>query len=108
MDISTFQTRLRALIESRGNYIYEVAQDLGVSIPTLHRYLGGQRKPDLAYVLRIADYFGVSVDWLIGRSDDKFNHFTKETNEIANLYSAASDDDRAVVQAVLAKYKNKE
>lgn len=108
MDFSIFQTRLRALIESRGNFIYEVAQDLGVSIPTLHRYLGGQRKPDLVYVLRIAEYFGVSVDWLIGRTDDKFSRFTQEASEIANLYSAASDDDRAVVQAVLAKYKNKE
>ena len=108
MDITIFQTRMRGLIESRGKYICDVAKDLGVSIPTLHRYLGGQRTPDLAYVLRIADYFNVSVDWLIGRTNDRFNHYTPEATEIASLYSSASEDDRAVVQAVLAKYKNKE
>lgn len=108
MDYSTFQTRFRGLIDSRGLYINALAEDLGVSVPTLHRYLGGQRTPDLPYVVRIAQHFGVTVDWLIGNSDDKVGHFSAEATEVANLYSLASEDDRRVVETVLAKYKNKE
>lgn len=108
MDFSTFQARLRSLIESRGIYIYALAEDLGVSVPTVHRYLSGKRTPDLIYVVRIAQYFDVSVDWLLGVSDNKHDVFSKEATEVASLYSLASEDDRRVVQAVLWKYKNKE
>ncbi len=44
------------------------AGDLGVSQALLSHYENGLREPGLAFVVRAADYFGVSCDYLLGRS----------------------------------------
>ena len=33
------------------------------------RYEYGQREPQLAVLIRMADFYGVSLDYLVGRSD---------------------------------------
>ncbi len=44
------------------------AGDLGVSQALLSHYENGLREPGLAFVVRAADYYGVSCDYLLGRS----------------------------------------
>lgn len=44
------------------------AGDLQVSQALLSHYENGLREPGLAFVVRAADYFGVSCDYLLGRS----------------------------------------
>lgn len=44
------------------------ASDLGVSQALLSHYENGLREPGLAFVVRAADYYGVSCDYLLGRS----------------------------------------
>jgi len=105
MDYTYFQENLRKLIESRGKMIKDVAMDNQMTPATLSRYLSGHRTPDLPYVVRLAEYFNVSVDWILGINGDKFEVLPKEIQEFAQLYSLASMDDRRVVQAVLNKYR---
>lgn len=66
VDYNAFQKRLRDLIESRGKLIQQVAEETGISKISLSRYLNGHREPDLKYVVALAQYFGVSVDWILG------------------------------------------
>ena len=61
MDYSIFRDRINYLFNGRGLSIRGLAADLGISTPTLSRYLSGDRAPDLPYLLRIADYFHVST-----------------------------------------------
>ena len=63
LDFTAFKKNLRDLIESRGLYAKDIAAEINVSTPTLSRYLQGVREPELKYVVRLARYFGVSVDW---------------------------------------------
>ncbi len=44
------------------------AGDLGVSQALLSHYENGLREPGLAFVVKAADYYGVSCDFLLGRS----------------------------------------
>lgn len=44
------------------------AGDLGVSQALLSHYENGLREPGLSFVVRVADYYGVSCDYLLGRS----------------------------------------
>ena len=44
------------------------ANDLGVSQALLSHYENGLREPGLSFVVRAADYYGVSCDYLLGRS----------------------------------------
>ena len=105
MDYSYFKENLKRLIDSRAMTTKDLSEDMNITPATLSRYLSGNRKPDLPYVVRIAEYFNVSIDWLLGISGDKFEVLPKDIQEVVELYSLATSDDRAVVQAVLNKYR---
>lgn len=49
----------------------EVAYDVGISRASLEYYEKGKRKPDIEILAKFADYFGVSADYLLGRTDVK-------------------------------------
>lgn len=105
MDYTIFRENLQSLIDTRSSSLKSLSEEIKVTPATLSRYLSGQRTPDLPYVVKIAIFFNVSIDWLLGLNGDKFDVLPKEVQQIANLYQLASPDDRRVVQAVLAKYQ---
>ncbi len=45
------------------------AAALGISQALLSHYENGAREPGLSFVCRACDYYGVSADYLLGRSD---------------------------------------
>lgn len=104
MDYSIFRDRFNYLFRSRGLSINSLAVELGMSAPTLSRYLSGKRAPETPYLLKISDYFQVSIDWLLG-IDEGVKAFKDDIHEVAHLYSIASPEDRKVVHAVLDKYR---
>ena len=61
--------RLRALREIQGRDQAEVADSLKLNRVTYNRYETGAREPDLITVARLAEYYGVSVDYLLGLTD---------------------------------------
>ena len=44
---------------------------LGINAEVFSRYLSGKKKPDVWLLIRLGDFFGVSVDYLIGRTPEK-------------------------------------
>ena len=51
----------------------QIATELGVSRKMIYNYKEGESLPKLDVLIRILDYFGVSLEWLIGRSEEKFS-----------------------------------
>ena len=47
----------------------ELASILGIGISSLSQYENGKRQPDFQIVSKFADYFGVTVDYLLGREE---------------------------------------
>lgn len=47
----------------------EVAKRLGISQPSYIRYENGKAEPSLENLVKLADMFDVSVDYLLGRTD---------------------------------------
>lgn len=105
VDFTIFQRRLRELLDNRGIMSQQVAEDTGISKITLSRYLNNHREPDLKYVVALAQYFNVSIEWILGLSGDKFETLPPEIQEFVHLFSLASPDDRRVIEAVLSKYR---
>ena len=64
----TFASRLAALRRARGLSQRQTAAELGVSQALLSHYETGAREPGLAFVCRACDYYGVTADFLLGRS----------------------------------------
>lgn len=62
--------RLREIRESKGVSQRQAALALNLSPTVYNRYENGLREPSNALLLVIADYFGVTVDELLGREAD--------------------------------------
>lgn len=62
-------TRLKDLRESRRIYQREMAEMLGLSMRGYQSYETNTSEPKLETLVFLADYFNVSVDYLLGRTD---------------------------------------
>ena len=62
-----FQIRLKELREQAGYSQYSFAEKFGVSQSTVGNWESGTREPKFDTMQRLADFFGVSVDYLLGR-----------------------------------------
>lgn len=62
--------RLRDLRESAGTTQQAVADYLNMQRSVYRRYESGQREVPAWVVDRLADYYRVSTDYLLGRTDD--------------------------------------
>ena len=62
--------RLKELRKQRGISQLKLAMDLGMNQNTVSRYENGEREADYQTLIKIADYFEVSLDYLLGRTDD--------------------------------------
>ncbi len=63
---------LKLRCEKRPNISRQkVADDLGISRASLEYYEKGERSPDVEVLSKIVDYYGVSADYLLGRTDNQ-------------------------------------
>ena len=65
--VPPFGERLRFILESFAVSQEKLKRELPVSGSVLYRWLSGKNQPSTESLIRLADYFGCSVDYLIGR-----------------------------------------
>ena len=66
-------SRLKQLRRERGLSQRALADLLGISQQSVNKYENHNIEPDIELLCQIADVFDVSIDYLVGRSDDQ-NH----------------------------------
>ena len=64
-----FAERLKSLRREKGLKQEELAKELGLTQRKISYWENGVTEPDLAALWKLSDYFGVSVDYLLGKSD---------------------------------------
>lgn len=64
-----FPKRLRRLRLDRDLKCLDVAQGTGLSHTAILGYEDGSQNPKMDSLIKLADYFNVSIDWLTGRTD---------------------------------------
>lgn len=70
--MASFAERLKALRKERGLTQDALAQILGISRSAVSCYEASRQNiPDPAILGKLADYFGVSIDYLLGHTDDR-------------------------------------
>lgn len=67
--MATFSERLQELKDTRGIMQKDVAAAISVPLRTYQRYEYGEREPQLSTLVKIADFYGVTLDYLAGRTD---------------------------------------
>lgn len=66
--MSLFHERFRQLKEESGKTQVQIANDLGIKQQAVSYYVNG-REPDYDTLIAIAEYFSVTLDYLLGVSD---------------------------------------
>ena len=62
--------RLKELRRAKGISQLKLALDLNTNQNTISRYETGEREPGITELIKIADYFNVSVDYLLERTEN--------------------------------------
>lgn len=60
------KNRIRSLRKAQGLTLKELGAIVGLAESTISQYETGKRQPDNETLLRLGEYFGVSVDYILG------------------------------------------
>ena len=69
-----FCERLNELKLTKNLLQKDIAKDVNLSLRAYQYYERGERQPNLSTLIALADYFDVSLVYLVGRSDDPTRH----------------------------------
>lgn len=61
---------LRKIRKEKGISQLKLALDLNTNQNTISRYETGEREPGINELIKLADYFDVSIDYLVGRTNN--------------------------------------
>lgn len=81
-DIEKFSYRLTVLLDENNMTQTQLAKKIGTSNVTICRYLTCERIPRLDVVTKIASVFNISLDYLLGLSDDKEIQNSSENSDL--------------------------
>lgn len=65
-----FSTRLKELRKVKKITQTMLGDAIGITLKQIQRYERGENEPTLSVLIALADFFDVSLDYLVGRSDD--------------------------------------
>lgn len=68
MNHMTFPEHLQELRQKQNYTQKEVANGIGISLPSYQRYEYGSREPTLSTLVALADFYDLSLDELVCRS----------------------------------------
>lgn len=107
MEIGKLLAQLR---KERGLLQKEVANHLNMTVATISNYEKGVHLPDLNTLIVLADFFDVSTDYLLQRTDYKasistLNHQLLADYTVSDLLNTVIELDTSTMQALLDYYE---
>ena len=103
---------LKKLREEAGISQKQLAELIGVSQQSVNKYENHNIEPDIEVMIRIADYFNTSVDYLIGHTDvrrkiEATHAYELNADESAVIegYRTLSEKQKHCIVAVIKSYK---
>lgn len=76
----------------------QVAADLGISQALLSHYENGTREPGLRFLTQACDYYGVTADYLLGRSQSRGSISAEEADALAADLRTLADKMTAIAE----------
>lgn len=73
MDLKIFAERLTELIFDSKKTARDVAKQAGIGKTTIYEYLSGNKMPTLGNLIKLADYFNCSTDYLLGLEEESID-----------------------------------
>lgn len=88
--------RIKKLREENGLMQQDVCNTLDIEQSTLANYENNRRVPKTDILIKIANYYGVSLDFLVGMTDNRFNSYKgclKDLNKFLQQSEIIFDGD---------------
>ncbi len=100
--MSEFQKRLKILRKKKGVSQKALAKRFQYGATTISGYENGRNEPSLDILIQLAEYFNVTVDYLIGKEDfpKRGIRMTEEESELLYNYRELTIEERNVVSAM--------
>lgn len=83
--------RIRDLREDMDLRQIDVANATGIDQKTLSNYETGKTNPDSYAIIKLADFFNVSADYLIGRDNEKEKRIKDLESKITEIQKELSE-----------------
>lgn len=97
-----FKERLRDEIEYQGLLVKEISSALGISNSTFLSYIDARGVlPNVETAVKIAEYLGVSVEFLVNGNEKKFMepnvHMNSEKKKLNTIYEKLTPHDKSIL-----------
>lgn len=94
--------RFVELLQEKGITAYRVSKDTGVTQTTLSDWKTGRAVPKTVTLQKIADYFGVTLDWLCGKGDKRsdYSNYPDIILVARHLEKIPEEDRQQVIKSI--------
>ncbi len=99
-----FSERLRNLIEEKGITQKFLASELKIPVSTLGGYVQGTSEPDFDTVTMIAEYFEVTVEYLIGKRLRGPGSGVPKEKEMRSLFQRLTEEQKVLFIQLAKSY----
>lgn len=105
--------KLKFLRKERGLTLQEMADILNVSRGSYNYYELGKTEPNISILFQLSDFFGVSIDYLLGRSENSPTvrggspeTFTEEEKTLVRYYRAIGKEAKMAIFTTAESFFN--
>lgn len=91
--MATFNQRMKELRGEKNITLEELAKVLNTTKSTLSRYENNLRTPNADFVKQLAKYFNISIDYLLGNSDDRTTLNPKEDTPYEKISKLVKENE---------------
>ena len=105
---------LRKIREKRNINQLKIAMDIGITQESISKYETGNAFPSKEILIKLADYFNCSIDYLLNRTDNpniNKEKISKEDEKIENLifrFKNLSDENKNKLEGCLLALEQEE
>lgn len=92
---------LRKVRRETGMTMKSLAEMIGVSESAISQYETGKRQPAFDILIKLAEIFNVTTDYILGVDADIADSITKKDKEILKAYKIAKQSDKESVSVLL-------
>lgn len=104
------KTKINELVRSQGKTQQEMANLLGISQASFYAYTTGKAEPSLEKLIKLADHFDVSLDFLCGRQNKNIvplDSLSEPKRQVVQELRTLSDDQALMLLGYIGRIKER-
>lgn len=94
---------LKLIRNNRGISQQTLAAAIGTTQQSINKYENHKIEPDIATLIALADYFDVTIDYLVGRTDEN-NKPLSDGSSLLNKYSKLNRSEKICIDTLIDTY----